>query len=118
MRAAALFLILAAAPAGADTWLALDGAGAEAALAARVIAWEGGALQDFLADGRTLYAADPGSGVHAWGRWMVQGDRVCTAWPPSEGWRCYRVERALDRPRLRFTADDGARVTATYTDLR
>ncbi len=117
MRAATLTLALLAAPAAAETWLPLDGPAVEAALAARVIAWEGGALQDFSADGRTLYAADARSGVHAWGRWTVRGDRVCTAWPPTEGWRCYRLERAPDAPRLRFTADDGSRVTATYIDL-
>lgn len=118
MRAPALILALFAVPAAGETWLPLDGAAVEAALAARAIVWEGGAIQEFSADGRTLYAADPASGTVAWGRWTVRGDRYCSAWPPADGWRCYRLDRALEAPRLRFTAEDGARVTATYSDLR
>jgi hypothetical protein len=112
----ALALALAATAAGGETWLPLDGPAAEAALAGRTIVWEGGAVQHLRSDGETSYAADPASPVRAWGRWAIRGERYCTAWPPAESWRCYRIEAAPGTPRLRFTADDGARLTAGYAE--
>ena len=116
--APALALALAAAPACGETWLPLDRAAAHAALAGRTIVWQGGAMQHFETDGLTAYAADPAAPARAWGRWTIRGERYCTAWPPAEGWRCYRIEAAADAPRLRFTADDGARLTAGYAEAR
>jgi hypothetical protein len=93
----------------AEDWQPLDGAGIATALAARVLVYDGGALQDFFADGRTLYEDQ-------WGHWEVRGDRYCSVWPPSDRWACYAVAiRGID---LRFTAEGGAETVGRYTDLQ
>lgn len=93
----------------AEDWQPLDGAGIASALAARVLVYEGGALQDFFADGRTLYGDQ-------WGRWEVRGDRYCSVWPPSDRRACYDVaRRGID---LRFTADGGTETVGRYADLQ
>ena len=95
----------------ADEWVRLDGPGIEAALTARVLAYPDGTMQDFHASGRTI----AGMGE---GRWRVDGDLYCSAWPPSESWACYKVEREARGLDLRFTAGDGAVTVGRYNDLQ
>jgi hypothetical protein len=109
MRWPVMLLLCWPAMAPAEDWQPLDGAGIATALASRVLVYEGGALQDFFADGRTLYGDQ-------WGRWEVRGDRYCSVWPPSDRWACHDVARkGID---LRFTADDGSESVGRYTDLQ
>lgn len=100
---------LAVSPAGADGWDALDGPAIRAALAARVLGYPDGTLQDFFADGRTLRG-------DSLGRWEVRGDLYCSLWPPSDRWTCFRVARS--RIDIRFTAEDGAETIGRYVDLQ
>lgn len=95
----------------AEAWARLDGPGIEAALTARVLAYPDGTMQDFHAGGRTI----AGMGE---GRWKVDGDRYCSAWPPSERWACYKVEREARGLDLRFTGEDGAVTVGRYNDLQ
>jgi hypothetical protein len=105
----ALLVGSGAAPARAEAWEELKGPAITAALSARVLGYPDGMLQDFLADGRTLYGGSAG-------RWEVRGDRYCSIWPPSDRWTCYRVDRkALD---IRFTAEDGTETIGRYVDLQ
>jgi hypothetical protein len=93
----------------AEGWERLDGPGITAALAARVLGYPDGTLQDFFADGRTLYG-------ESWGQWEVRGDRYCSVWPPSDRWACHGVDRSgLD---IRFTDDAGATTVGRYVDLQ
>lgn len=115
MRALILALgLLTAAPAcGEDGWIPLDGAGIGKALSARHLAYEGGATQQFNADGSTDYE----SARTSHGSWRVEGDRYCSTWPPSDRWACYRVERSTDGLSLRFIAGDGSAAVGRYDDL-
>jgi hypothetical protein len=100
---------LCTAPARADGWEALDGPAIRDALGARVLGYPDGTLQDFFADGRTLYG-------DSFGRWEVRGDRYCSLWPPSDRWACYGVDRmGID---IRFTAEDGTETVGRYVDLQ
>lgn len=93
----------------AQEWERLDGQGITDALTARVLGYPDGTLQDFFADGRTLYG-------ERWGRWEVRGDSYCSQWPPSDRWDCYAVGRnGLD---IRFTAENGATTVGRYVDLQ
>jgi hypothetical protein len=93
----------------AEGWERLSGQGITAALSARVLGYPDGTLQDFFADGRTLYG-------ESWGRWEVRGDRYCSLWPPSDRWACHEVERSgLD---IRFTDEQGAATVGRYVDLQ
>jgi hypothetical protein len=103
------FLVFAPDLAAAEGWQRLDGEGIKAALAARVLGYPDGTLQDFFADGRTLYG-------ESWGRWTVRGDRYCSQWPPSDRWTCHAVEQSgLD---ILFTDDAGVATTGRYVDLQ
>jgi hypothetical protein len=105
--AAILGLVPAIATAGG--WQKLDGEGITSALAARVLGYPDGTLQDFFSDGRTLQG-------ESWGRWEVRGDRYCSQWPPSDRWSCYAVDQSgLD---IRFTDDAGHATTGRYVDLQ
>ena len=106
-----LILGMLAGPAVAEEWRVLDGAGIAAALTARVLGYQDGALQDFKADGVTIFDA----GRARFGRWAVRGDQYCSVWPPSEIWACYDVEAmGLD---VRFIARDGSVTEGRYIDL-
>lgn len=95
--------------AAAEDWQRLEDQGITKALAARVLGYPDGTLQDFFADGRTLYG-------ESWGRWEVRGDVYCSQWPPSDRWDCYAVEQSgLD---IRFTDDAGGTTTGRYVDLQ
>ncbi|MBD1205558.1 MAG: hypothetical protein H9533_15680 [Rhodobacteraceae bacterium] len=94
--------------AAAEGWERLDGAGVRAALEGRALVYADGTVQDFRADGRTLYGAD------SWGQWRVEGERYCSVWPPSDRWACYDLER--DGARLRFLSDDGSETVGVYRD--
>ncbi|MCX7287615.1 MAG: hypothetical protein NTW20_08655 [Rhodobacterales bacterium] len=113
MRWAAAILAFWPTLALADGWEQLDGPGIVTALTARVLGYAdgpsaGGALQDFFADGRTLYGDQ-------WGRWEVWGDLYCSVWPPSDRWSCYTVSRqGLD---IRFSTDGGEVSVGRYVDL-
>ena len=56
------------------------------------LTYAGGAWQEFLPSGRTLYNA----GSDSWGYWEVSGDHYCSQWPPADGWACYEVSRGAD----------------------
>jgi hypothetical protein len=74
----------------------------------RTLGYADGTLQDFKADGQTLYGDSSG-------RWEVRGDRYCSQWPPSDRWDCHGVERrGLD---IRFTDARGTVVVGRYVDL-
>ena len=113
MRWTALFIALWPTLAPAGGWEPLDGPGIADALTARVLAYSAtatttAAMQDFFADGRTLYNDQ-------WGRWEVRGDRYCSTWPPSDRWSCFAVARlGLD---IRFTSDGGEVSIGRYADL-
>lgn len=72
-----------------DGW---RGVGDDAALGAFLVAndlsYETGAVQRFLASGRTLYDF----GEPSWGFWRVEAGQYCSQWPPSDDWDCYTVE--------------------------
>lgn len=104
-----LILGLGPAPVLADGWARLAGDEITRALGSRVLGYPDGSLQDFFADGRTLYG-------DSYGRWEVRGDRYCSQWPPSERWDCYVVDQSgLD---LRFTDDAGVATIGRYADLQ
>jgi hypothetical protein len=107
--ALAVIWLLCPAPATAEAWEPLDGPGIAAALSARVLGYPDGTLQDFFADGRTLYGDSSG-------RWEVRGDRYCSVWPPSDRWICYRVDR--NRLDIRFIDDAGNALIGRYVDLQ
>jgi hypothetical protein len=108
-RALVLILTLGPTVGAAEVWERLDDHRITAALAARVLGYPDGTLQDFFADGRTLYGSN-------FGRWEVRGDYYCSQWPPSDRWDCYAVDRrGLD---IRFTGADGATTVGRYVDLQ
>jgi hypothetical protein len=115
-----VLLALAAGPVRADgdaadgDWLRLTGPDVAAALTARTLAYQDGAVQDFRAGGTTTYTADSPSA----GRWRVEGDRYCSQWPPSDRWACYDLDRSADGLDLRFVADDGSSTVGRYADLQ
>jgi hypothetical protein len=98
MRVLAVVLPLMPGVALAHDWVVPDGAAFVAALTARVLQDEGGALQTFFADRQTLFEAPGVSWVRRW----VQGAHNCSAWPPSARWTCSDV--AQRRCELRFGA--------------
>ncbi len=110
-----LCALLLATPAVAEDWRPLTGPGITAALSARVLGYDGGATQNFFADGRTLYEV---AGAPSWGRWRVEGDRYCSQWPPREAWVCYGVEAEAAGLDLRFVGDSGEVTTGRYQDLQ
>lgn len=116
MRAwAGLVLALSAGMATAGEWEPLAGEGLRAALVARTLGYPDGATQGFAADGTTRHEA---GGRSSTGRWRIEGDRYCSAWPPGESWACYAVERSANGLDLRFTGESGDRTTGRYIDLR
>lgn len=90
--AVALFAVSAAM--ADDTWLSggeikalLSGASVMSADPAQP--W----TQTFSTSGITNYtnpAGEPSDGA-----WIVQGDRYCSLWPPSNDWDCYRVRTEI-----------------------
>lgn len=110
-RSGVLVLALLPGIAMAGDWEPLEGDALRAALTARTLAYQGGEMQGFFADGRTLYETPEAS----WGRWRVEGGQYCSQWPPSDLWACYGVERnGID---LRFIAGDGSVTQGRYIDL-
>lgn len=108
--AAALLALPTAAP--AEDWQPLSGDGITRALAARVLQYDGGQVQNFFSDGRTLHEAGARS---SWGRWWVEGDRYCSTWPPNDTPDCCLVAaRGLE---IRFTAASGEVAIGRYVDL-
>ncbi len=75
-------LALGATSALAENWHALDTPAITQALTARIVAYEGGATQQFNADGSTIYTTDHEST----GAWRVDGSKYCSQWPPSDRW--------------------------------
>ena len=111
-----MILMLACLPttALAQDWQPLGAASLKAALAARTVAYDGGATQQFNADGTTIYTtANP-----SFGKWRVEGAQYCSAWPPFDHWACYTVARSDNGLDLRFTAADGSASVGRYVDLK
>jgi hypothetical protein len=92
-----------------EPWRGLTGPEITAALTARILQYEDGTRQDFMADGRTLF------GEGSWGFWRVEGDEYCSVWPPSDRWACYAV--AVRGHEVRFS-DGGTPAVGTYVDLK
>ena len=114
MRLLSLILvILPINPAFAQDWVKLNAAEINAALSARVLQYEDKAIQDFFADGRTLYQTNDAS----WGRWRVDYNQYCSQWPPADGWACYDVYKSPDGLQVRFRAQDGYQTDGRYIDL-
>jgi hypothetical protein len=111
MRLTALALLLAT-PALAEDWRVLDDAGITEALAGRVLQYEGGSMQNFFPDGRTLYEVQ---GSESWGKWWVAGGQYCSTWPPSDVPACYGVE--VLRLDVRFTSKAGGVSVGRYVEL-
>ena len=112
-RIIAAGLLMVAGPVWAADWQDLTGPEIATALGARVLQYKDGAMQNFFADGRSLYEAGAGE---SWGRWRVTGDQYCSVWPPSETWVCYDVQRlGLE---IRFTGHSGDPVVGHYIDLQ
>ncbi len=108
-------LVVLATPAASEIWLSLGDGQIGPALAARVVGYTDGTVQDFKADGTSLFQS-------FWslrhGFWKVEGGRYCSQWPPRDDWTCYRVERE-DRGRaLRFIDEAGQVTTGRYLDLQ
>ena len=111
LRSVCLVLALAT-PVLAEDWRVLDGPGITTALAARVLQYPDGSVQNFFQDGRTLYEA---GGGESWGKWWVEGGQYCSSWPPSDVAACYGVEvQGLD---VRFTSNSGDVTVGRYVDL-
>jgi len=110
---AALVLALPAAAAG-DDWTRLSTPEIAAALTARSIVFDNGALQEFRADGTTSY--DSGSGPVE-GRWRVSDDEYCSVWLAAGEWTCFDVERSASGLDLRFTSTGGGISVGRYVDL-
>ncbi len=51
------------------------------------------ARQYFNKNGDTPYI--DASGQKTFGRWMMRGDQYCSAWPPSDHYTCYDVEKGV-----------------------
>ena len=80
----------------------LDGKAIGAALTGKVLAYDDGSTQSFMADGETVY----NKGSDSIGHWQVEGDRYCSVWPPSDHWACYDVTAA--GAAISFVADGGS----------
>jgi hypothetical protein len=106
-------LVVLAVPALAEDWVRLTGPEITQALSARVLAYGNGGMQNFRADGSTLYESGPPST----GRWRVEGNRYCSVWPPSELWTCYDIDRSASGLDIRFVADDRTETIGRYVDL-
>lgn len=114
MRGLILALVLASpSMALAEDWQAIKGDEISTALAARVLGYDGGEMQNFFADGRTLYEV---KGGESWGKWKVEGDQFCSVWPPSDHWTCFDLERDSTGRSLRFVGSDGAESIGRYAD--
>jgi hypothetical protein len=114
MRGLVLALVLASpSMVLAEDWQALTGAEISTALTARVLGYDGGEMQNFFADGRTLYEV---KGGESWGKWKVEGDQFCSVWPPSDHWACYDLQRDGTGRSLRFVGSDGAVSVGRYAD--
>ncbi len=106
-------MVAMAGPAHAEDWKSLSGNEIAAALAGRTLLYPGGQVQDFRANGRTLYQNGARS---EWGYWRVEGDLYCSQWPPREAWGCYAV--AVTGPDVRFTSETGSESVGRYGDLQ
>ena len=98
----------------AENWHPLDAPAITQALTARMVAYDGGATQQFNADGSTTYTTTHVS----YGAWRVDGTQYCSQWPPSDKWSCYDVAASDDGLDLRFTAGDGSESVGRYVDLK
>ncbi len=107
-----LVLTVLASPASAAEWQKLNDEEILQALVSRVLQYSN-AIQNFFADGRTLYE----EGQPSWGRWLVSGDRYCSVWPPSTEWTCYDLEQHERGLMLRFISDSGTITKGVYIDL-
>jgi hypothetical protein len=76
----------------------LSGPEITAELQDRSFRFASGVIQTFSADGSTQYGESTG-------QWRVEGDRYCSAWPPSDSWACYDVFRIAGG--VRFVGDGG-----------
>lgn len=113
LRVMMVFVIWAF-PAIAGDWQKLNGAEIEIALTARTLHYDKDqAIQNFFADGRTLYEV----GNPSWGRWRTKGNKYCSIWPPSNVWVCYDLERHKMGLLLRFISKDGRIFSGKYIDL-
>lgn len=110
MRAVFFFLVLAA-PALAEGWKPLTGAGITAALSGQALEYADGTTQNFFADGRTLYRAGAGE---SWGKWWVADDLYCSTWPPSQTPACFVVKTEADA--IRFIGSDGSETLGHTVD--
>lgn len=104
---------MAGAGAAEETWTRLKGEEIREALSQRSLVYGDGDVQEFGADGSTVYE----DGKRSTGRWSIRGDRYCSLWPPSDAWACYRVHRHARGLDLLFTAANGERVVGRYNDL-
>ncbi|MCF1709660.1 hypothetical protein L0V05_12635 [Tabrizicola sp. J26] len=108
-------MVALAAPVGGETWLPLDGGQVGSALTARVLGYADGTVQEFKADGTTLFQT-------FWslrhGLWKIEGERYCSQWPPGTDWACYRVEREARGLDLRFVDEAGTVSAGRYMDLK
>lgn len=111
MRFACMFAAVAlmALPALAEE-MRLDGAGITAALKDKTLIYDDGSSQNFQAGGATTYE----SGKPSLGSWVVQEDRYCSIWPPSDFLACYDVLQSADGQSLTFVSDGGERTTGHY----
>ena len=104
MRVSANALVAAmliATPVIAEDWTPMTGDQIKAELVGP--RWDyGGAWQEFMASGRTLYNA----GEDSWGYWEVRGDMYCSTWPPAGGWACYSMQRS-NSGMIRFIGESG-----------
>lgn len=83
-----LVCFLLSAPAFAEDWRVLDGAGISAALSARVLQYEDGLTQNFFENGRTTFERGKGA---SWGRWWVKDSRYCEVPDGGDAVACYEV---------------------------
>jgi hypothetical protein len=60
--------------------------------------------QVFLRGGATQFIVD---GQVQLGQWKIEGDKYCSAWPPSDSWDCYDILQ--DGTALIFLSGHGAR---------
>jgi hypothetical protein len=98
----------------AQDWQRLDAPAIKLALTARTLAYDGGATQQFNADGSTVYTTDRAST----GAWRLDGAQYCSQWPPSDRWSCYTVARSGSGCDLKFTAGDGSESLGHYVGAK
>ena len=107
-----LVWVALAGSAQAEEWRALTGAEIAGALVSRVIVYQGGQRQGFMADGFTTYESRDTVNM---GEWRVEGGKYCSIWPPSDLWACYGVEvKGID---VRFVGEGGEVTVGRYGDL-